>query len=142
VFLAAVTETAANDYSAEQLAAWARPDQRNLSEWDQARGRLNTFVAVIDTQIAGFSDVGADGYIDMLFVSPRYGRRGVGGALLSFLEERARTSGIAQLSADVSITARQPFERRGFTVEAEQHPLTAGVRLTNFRMTKDLRHGG
>jgi putative acetyltransferase len=83
--------------------------------------------------------VSADGYIDMLFVSPRYGRRGVGGTLLSFLEDRARASGIAQLSADVSITAREFFERRGFIVEAEQHPVTAGVSTTNFHMTKDLR---
>lgn len=42
------------------------------------------------------------------------------------------------LSADVSITARPFFERRGFEVVTEQHPVTAGVRMTNFHMAKSL----
>ena len=141
VFLASVTETAARDYTPEQIAAWARPGQRDLLEWDRSRRNSDTHVAVIDGIVAGFSDVDADGHIDMMFVSPRYGRRGVGGTLLSFLEGRARGAGASQLSADVSLTARPFFEAHGFVVEAEQHPVTGGERMTNFRMTKELRSG-
>jgi len=50
------------------------------------------------------------------------------------VEVLARSEGTPALSADVSITARRFFERHSFTVEAEQHPVKAGVELTNYRM--------
>ena len=43
---------------------------------------------------------------------------------------------LAALKADVSITARPFFEFYGFTVEAEQHPVKAGVQLTNAKMKR------
>ena len=139
VFLAAVTDTAAADYLPEQIAAWARPGQRDLSEWDRSRLATNTYVAVVDGSIAGFSDVSDEGYIDTMFVHPRHGRRGTGRTLLSFLEDRARRFGAQQLSADVSLTARPLFEAHGFVVKAEQHPIASGVEMTNFRMAKLLQ---
>jgi hypothetical protein len=35
--------------------------------------------------------------------------------------------------------SRPFFERHGFTVDAEQHPVRAGVELTNYKMRKELR---
>ncbi|MDR2997044.1 MAG: GNAT family N-acetyltransferase, partial [Microbacterium sp.] len=77
VFLDAVTVTAAADYSPEQIAAWARPEKRSIEEWSAAMRRLAGIVAVVDGRVAGFSDVSAEGYIDMMFVSPAFTRRGV-----------------------------------------------------------------
>lgn len=51
--------------------------------------------------------------------------------------ERATPS----LTTNASITARPFFERFGFVVLAEQHPVTRGVRLTNYRMEKRLGGG-
>ena len=93
VFLAAVTETAAAHYSAEQIAAWARSDERDVNQWNSARKSLNTFVATIGDEVAGFSDVGDDGYIDMMFVAPKFGRGGVAGALLAHLHDVALVAG-------------------------------------------------
>ncbi|MFE6995143.1 GNAT family N-acetyltransferase [Microbacterium sp. NPDC057659] len=138
VFLDAVTVTAAADYSPEQIAAWARPEKRSIEEWSAAMQRLAGIVAVIDGRVAGFSDVSAEGDIDMMFVSPDFTRRGVARALLTELESRARTAGTPVLSANVSVTARPFFEHVGFSVEAEQHPVIDGVELTNFRMMKPL----
>ncbi|WP_258131454.1 MULTISPECIES: GNAT family N-acetyltransferase [unclassified Microbacterium] len=138
VFIDAVTVTAAADYSTEQIAAWARPAQRNESDWDRAMKGRNSYVCVVDDAIAGFSDVSPTGYIDMMFVSPRHARRGLASALLALLEAEARATGAIALSADVSLTARPFFERHGFIVEAEQHPMTAGVPMTNFQMTRPL----
>lgn len=73
-FLDAINETAAADFSPEQIAAWARPEQRTVPEWDRAMGSRNSYVAVLDQQIVGFSDVNADDYIDMIFVSRRRAR--------------------------------------------------------------------
>lgn len=138
VFLAAITETAAADYSTEQIRAWADAENRELSAWDEAMQARNSYVATVDGSVAGFSDVSADGYIDMMFVSPRHLHQGIARRLLAHIEAYARQKRMVELSADVSITARPFFERHGFVVEAEQHPSRAGVQLTNFRMRKKL----
>ena len=138
VFVEAITQTAAADYSPAQIAAWARPEQRTVPEWDRTMQSRNSYVALLAAQIIGFSDVNSEGHIDMMLVSPRHSRRGGASALLSHLHVHAQAHGIRSLSADVSITARPFFEKHGFTVMTTHHPMTAGVHMTNFRMTKVL----
>ena len=138
IFLAAVIETAAADYSPEQILAWARPDAREVSTWHAAMQKRNSFVATVQGSPVGFSDVNELGYIDMLFVAPRHQRQGVAGQLMSHVESHARRAHTAELTADVSITARPFFEHCGFIVEAEQHPVLGGVQMINFSMKKAL----
>ena len=138
VFLAAVTETASGDYTSKQIQAWADPDGRDLHCWDEAMAARKSFVAIISAQIAGFSDVSHDGYVDMMFVAPHFLRRGVARKLLAHGEELARNWDASELSADVSVTARPFFESQGFVVVAKQFPVKRGVTLTNFRMCKSL----
>ncbi|MGO4535716.1 GNAT family N-acetyltransferase [Leifsonia sp. 2MCAF36] len=138
IFVTAITDTASKDYSAEQIAAWARPGDHDLARWNAARESLNTVVATIGAEVAGFSDVGDDGYIDMMFVAPKFGRRGVAGALLAHLYDVALAAGSPELYTDASITARPFFEKHGFTVVAEQHPVTRGVKMTNYKMSLPL----
>lgn len=138
IFQEAITVTAAADYTPEQITAWARPEMLDLLTWDQSMHRRNSYVAIAGEQIAGFADVSEDGYIDMMYVAPRFTRRGVGRELLAFLENVAWRFSPQRLTANVSVTARPFFEAVGFHVEAEQHPVVNGVVLTNFRMTKQL----
>ena len=116
----------------------ARPAQRTVPEWHRSMQGRNSYVALFDKQVVGFSDVSCEGYIDMMFVSPRHSRRGVASTLLSHLHVRAQAQGVRALAADVSITARPFFERHGFTIVTHQNPITGGVQMTNFRMTKVL----
>lgn len=138
IFLAAVTETAAADYSPEQIQAWARPERRELTTWHTAMQERNSYLATVNGEPAGFSDVDPQGYIDMMFVSPRYLRLGVARHLIAHVEAHARAERLAELSANVSITARPFFESCGFVVEAKQHPVMVGVQLTNYAMKKNL----
>ena len=138
VFLAAVTETAAADYSPEQIQAWARPEARELSTWHVAMQERNSYVVTVNGSPVGFSDVSSQGHIGMLFVAPRHQRQGVARQLIGYVESHARQAQMTELTADVSITARPFFECCGFTVQAEQHPVKAGVQLTNYKMKKDL----
>lgn len=138
VFLDAVTVTAAGDYAPAQIAAWSAPGERDLAQWNLSRSELGTVVAVVDGEVAGFTDVDATGYIHMLFVASRLGRRGVGRSLLADVERRSLERAAPSLTTNASITARPFFERFGFVVLAEQHPVTRGVRLTNYRMEKRL----
>jgi putative acetyltransferase len=141
VFLDAVTVTASTDYSPEQIVAWAAPDERNIEDWDRSRSSTDTVVAIAQNTVVGFSDVDARGYINMMFVDPRFSRRGVATALLAAVERHARDGGVTTLSTDASITARPFFEHHGFAVVARQSPVHRGIELTNYRMAKQLVPG-
>lgn len=138
VFTEAITQTAAVHYTARQIEAWAQPGRRDLPSWNDAMSGRATVVAVAGEEVVGFSDVDGDGYIDMLFVSPRHLRRGVARTLLGFVEQQARSAATPELTSDVSIAARPFFESVGFHVVREQHPVKEGVELTNYRMRKAL----
>ncbi len=137
VFLAAVRVTAAADYTPEQVAAWA-PDGIDERAWGARRAALHTVVAESDGRVVGFTDVDADGYVDMMFVDPSVGRAGVGSALLAWAHDEAVRLGATALTTNASVTARPFFEAHGFVVEREQHPVRAGVALTNFAMRRVL----
>ena len=139
VFIRAVRETASNDYTAEQISAWANSDDRDRVAWTRSRAAANTQVAEIDGHLAGFIDVAADGYIDMLFVDPSRVRTGIASALLAWAETTARASGAVQLSTHASITARPFFAAHGFVVVEERKPVLRGIALTNYLMTAALR---
>lgn len=134
IFRRAVAETAAADYSPEQVAAWI--GERSLEEWRDAMRARGTGVAEVDSIVAGFSDVTPSGYIDMLFVHPRYARRGIATALLQENLRRAQLRGATELTANVSITARPLFERFGFEVVEQRRPVRHGVELVNFAMRR------
>jgi putative acetyltransferase len=138
IFEEAITVTASADYTPEQIFAWARPGQRDVAEWDQAMRGRNSYIALVEDQVAGFSDVSAEGHIEMLFVSPHFARRGVARKLLRSLERKAQDLSARQLTADVSATARSVFEASGFHVEPEQHLVVHGAAMTNFHMIKAL----
>lgn len=137
VFQRAIRSTAAADYTPEQIAAWSS-DDRDRREWAAARAAADTVVAVDEGRVVGFIDIDGDGYIDMLFVDPGFGRRGVAAALLEVVVVAARAAGIVELTTNASLTARPFFERYGFGVVAEQHPVVRGVQLTNFALRRVL----
>ncbi len=88
LFRRSVREIARKDYTAEQVVAWA-PDDMEPERFHRRRSDKPTFVATIDGAVAGFTDLQADGHIDMLFVHPDFQRRGVanpGGSVSSAAE--------------------------------------------------------
>ncbi len=133
VFRRAVRLTAGRDYTPEQVAAWA-PDDLDEVAWAARRQAARTQVAEVDGRVVGFTDVDADGYVDMLFVDPDAARQGVATALLRWVVETATELGAQELTTHASVTARPFFERQGFVVVREQQPVRRGVTLTNFAM--------
>lgn len=138
LFLQAIRETASRDYSPAQVAAWAQAD-RNV--WRDRRSSKPTWVAELDRTIAGLTDLEPDGHIDMMYVHPRFGGRGVAKALLAAVERRALENGIGRLYSEVSITARPFFERMGFIVVEPETVLRNGQVFTRFKMEKHLLAG-
>lgn len=138
VFRDAVMVTGAQRYTADQVAAWAGPPEDNLPAWHAARSAPATIVAVIDDTVVGFSDLDEQGYIDMLFVSPEFARRGVASRLLDEIETRGRTAGLDALTVSASLLLRPLLERRGFVVEKQLAPVVSAVTLVSFAMRKAL----
>ena len=53
----------------------------------------------------------------MLYVDPRFARRGVGATLIDALVRLAAARGAKRLTSEVSDTARPLFERQGFVAQ-------------------------
>lgn len=95
------------------------------------------WVTVIDLLPVGFISA-VDRYIDLLFVAPEYGRRGIASALLQELFAQIPHG---SLTVDASITAKPFFARHGFRVEEEQQVAVRGETFINYRMEKMRRPG-
>jgi len=135
IFLRAIREVAVKDYDRAQVDAWAQVDR---GVWARRRLSRPTWVAVIDQERVGFTDLEPDGHLDMMFVHPAHQAIGVATLLLATVEAAATARGINRLSTEASLTARPFFERRGFSVLASQRVEKRGQFLTNFRMEKTL----
>jgi putative acetyltransferase len=135
IFTRAVHEIACRDYNAAQLQAWAPGDVAGFV----ARHRTyDALVAECDGAVAGFSDLNAHGYIDMLYVSPDFQKRGVARALLDHIEAQARRIGITRLHVRASLTARPVFERHGFQIVEPLIVELAGQHFQTYIMEKRL----
>jgi putative acetyltransferase len=137
IFRRAVAETARSSYTTEQTAAWGGsiPD---LDDWNRARLAAGTVVAESSGVVAGYSDLGRTGHVDHLYVSPDFGRRGIGGLLLAHVISEARRRGLPALDSRASLVAWPVFERAGFVAVERETVVVAGVPLDRFVVALDL----
>ncbi|MDR9803619.1 GNAT family N-acetyltransferase [Rhizobium hidalgonense] len=134
IFLRAIREVSSKDYSPAKVEAWAKVEDRGL--WAERRISRPVWMAEIDGEPVGFSDLTADGCLDMMFVHPEFQGLGVASSLLSRVEEEARTLGFRRIYTEASRTARPFFERKGFRVISRQTVEKRGQSLENFLMEK------
>ncbi|HBY24217.1 MAG TPA: GNAT family N-acetyltransferase [Propionibacteriaceae bacterium] len=138
VFEAAIRGTAARFYAPEQIDAWC-PTTHDPQAWAAARARAWTIVAELDGHLVGFSDLRDDGELDMLFVAPEAGGRGVARALVAEVLAEARRRQLTKVTTRASRAARPAFERFGFVVDRpNENNIVRGVAVPNFEMHIDL----
>lgn len=125
------------DYTPEQIAVWAPPDD-DWHRWKNRFNNLQTLVAELDGVMLGFTAFTVEGYVDFLFVHHAHQRRGIARALLAEVEKRLRALGVKRVTTHASITARPFFESMGFVLLEQRWFEKDGVMLTNFSMDKDL----
>lgn len=137
-YFRAVRETAVKDCSPSQVAAWA-PEMIDLGAWNERRLTVHTYVATTEKGVVGFSDVTDSGLLDMLFVHPEAGGRGIARALVGAVVGKAGELGLSRLCTHASRTARPAFERFGFEVDrANDDNWIRGENLPNYDMHLDL----
>jgi len=130
IFLRAIKEVSSRDYSPEQIAAWAKVD--DLNAWGAARFSRPTWIAVVDDQPVGFTDLTDSGLLDMMFVHPKFQGVGIASRLLARVESEAHAQGIKRIHTEASKTARPFFEKKGFVLVRAQRVEKRGQILENF----------
>ena len=127
-------------YTAEQHR------RSSLQPLKQAAGRRNLrmrVVLILFAPLMRIIDSIADGdfYLGAMAVDKELRGDGVGSVLMNSFEERARASGSARLSLDLSAKnegARRFYDRRGMTVESQWPKRLPIPGLKFYRMTKAL----
>ncbi len=135
VFYSSVHLVACQDYSTDQLNAWA-PKTFDLALWTARLQALKPFVVEHENQPVGYADLQADGHIDHFFVSGHHPRQGIGRMLMNHILQTARKTRIDRLFSHVSITAQPFFQRFGFVLIEQRLPVMRGVPLSNALMQR------
>ncbi len=126
-----------NDYTREQLDAWA-PSDPDVLRWSNALNKNHTLVVEQDGEIIGFGDMGETGYLDRLYVHKDYLRKGVASLIVEQLEKYAKAKGIVFINTAASITAKPFFEHSGYVVLEEQVVERRGIRILRYLMEKKI----
>ena len=139
LFRETVLHVNARDYTREEVEDWASCGD-SVEHMKDLLAR-NDYVAALNEQgeIIGFSSMNVEGYLHSLFVHKDYQQVGVGSLLLSTVEKKAREYGVAEITSEVSLTARPFFEKRGYEVLKVQKRRANRLELTNFLMCKRLK---
>lgn len=125
----------ANDYTLEQLAAWA-PEQADMDGWNRRFLASDTVVMTECGIVIGFGNMDEAGYLDMLYVHKDRQGQGIGAEIVRELEKNALARGAERFSTYASLTARPFFRKMGYRDIRENEVTRGGVRLINWRMEK------
>lgn len=126
------------DYTKEETEDWASCGD-DPAHWADLLSAHDFIAAWADSgEMIGFASMNAHGHLHSMFVHQAWQGRGVATLLLAEAEAKARDYGVRTITADVSITARPFFERRGYQVIKQQQQRANRLLLTNFSMRKDL----
>jgi putative acetyltransferase len=137
LFADTVNSVCKTDYNSEQIDVWASSVE-NERRWQDILTKQFVLIAYDDEKITGFCTLKKGHYIDMLYIHKDHQRQGIAFNLYTEIETEAKRLRQTLLVSDVSITARPFFEKVGFRVLEEQIVKVKGVKMTNFKMTKEL----
>ena len=132
LFYQTVHSVNAQDYTREQLDAWATGEVDSQA-WDKSFRAHRTIVATESGKIVGFGDMDETGYLDRLYVHKDYQGQGIASAICDELERFAAGK---TFTTHASITAKLFFQHRGYHVVRKQEVIRHGVVLTDFVMEK------
>ena len=132
LFYRTVHTVCAQDYTPQQLDAWAS-GSIDETAWDVSLRAHVTRIAEVDGEIVGFGDMDETGYLDRLYVAADWQHIGIATAICDALEAAVPT---ACYTTHASKTARAFFERRGYRVRYAQEVVRRDVKMTNYVMEK------
>lgn len=126
-----------NDYTPLQIDAWVS-GLNNTERWLKLIHEQYVLLATIKDQIVGYGTLKNGNYIDFFCVHKDFQRQGIADKVFNELEHEAIKENSKTITADISITAKPFFEKKGFVVKAKQKNMRLGVELVNYKMEKEL----
>jgi putative acetyltransferase len=137
IFRASVEELTEDDYTPAQQDAWASSAD-NQEEFAARLGKHLTLIATMEGSPVGFISLDGPTEIGLFYVHPAVAGQGVGAMLYGAVEKLSAARGTAHLSVDASDTAREFFERKGFTPQQRNTVSVGNEWLSNTTMKKTL----
>jgi len=136
LFFDTVHTVNARDYTPEQLKVWA-PEEPDRDVWALLDAQY-CYIVEYQKFIVGFISLSQLGRIDFLYVHKDYQGRGIAKNLLKQIERLAKKKGLECLTTESSITAREFFEKAGFSVHTENRKMLKGLEFRILAMDKTL----
>jgi putative acetyltransferase len=140
IFIAAIEELTADDYSEAQQEAWASVADDEEQFGKRLASEL-TLVATLQNSPVGFAALKGADHIDMLYVHPSAVGQGVASMLCEALEKLAGGRGAKSLTVDASDNAQEFFAKRGYVGKQRNTVTVNGEWLANTTMQKTLADG-
>jgi putative acetyltransferase len=128
-----------SDYNPLQINAWIS-GLNDTERWLKVIHTQFVLLALIDNKIVGYGTLKNGNYIDFFCVHKDFQRQGIADKIFNQLEIEARKEKSKSITADVSITAKPFFIKKGFIIKAEQKNIRLGVELINYKMEKELKN--
>lgn len=141
IFRASIEELAAEDYNEGQQKAWAAAAD-DAEAFARRLGDQLTLIATVNGSPVAFASLANNEAVDLLYVHPAVARQGVATMLIDALEKLAAARGAKRLTAEVSDTAQDFFQKHGFIPQQRNTVLRGGEWLSNTTMEKALRAKG
>lgn len=137
LYVETIQNVCKNDYNKEQIQVWSSGVE-NTERWLEVIHSQFVLLAIIDNKIAGFGTLKDGNYIDLFYVHKDFQRQGIADKILNELEIEAAKYHSQVITADISITAKPFFEKKGFVIKAEQRNIRLNIELINYKMEKRL----
>src|SRR5476651_1417815 len=137
IFVAAIEQLTAEDYSEAQQQAWASAADDEEQFGKRLAGEL-TLIATLQNSPVGFASLKGADHIDMLYVHPGAAGQGVAAMLCEALEKLAGGRGAKALTVDASDNAEGFFQKRGYVATQRNTVTVNGEWLANTTMQKTL----
>jgi len=138
----AVHEIAAMSYSPEICQDWSPPvTAQRIDLFDRELfSACSIIVAEVQGRIVGYAAVLCDeAELRDLYVSARFGGRGIGGKLLRAVERVAQKCGCRVLALNATVTAEHFYIKHGYReIERRNVTLSSGRQISCIRMRKEL----
>jgi len=124
------------DYPPEQIAVWAGRSTAQRAR--ESKHSKNRYVVLDNDEVIGFGGFSEDGELTGLYINKDYIGKGIGTRLLNKLENEARAQGFKELFLISTITARNFYERRGYSIVKKTIHKIKDQQLTVYKMKKVL----